>query len=274
MQRLVPTVLVTRPGKQALAWVRDLCAFGVDAIAAPLITIAEAPDPAAVDAAWTTIEAWSMFVFVSPNAVSQFFARRPAARAWPPRLRAAAPGPGTSALLLEHGVPAELLVEPAADAPNFDSEALWLQLRDSSWRGTQVLIVRGEDGRGWLAERLREAGAEVRFLAAYSRGEPLPPEPVRQTMQQALALPADHLWFFSSSEAVSNLLQLQLMVDGELRSALSRSRALATHPRIAETAHAAGFGTVLQCRPGLPEVVACIQSLASLDCSSAFRRVT
>ena len=274
MQRLGPRVLVTRPVEQARAWVRDLRADGVDAVAAPLIVIAEAPDPAAVDAAWAGIDAWSMLVFVSPNAVSQFFSRRPAGGQWPAQLRAAAPGPGTGALLLEQGVPAERLVEPDTDAENFDSESLWQQLNGSSWLGARVLIVRGEGGRGWLADRLREAGAEVQSLAAYRRAEAVPDAAARQAMQKALAQPAEHLWFFSSSEAVSNLLLLQLLAEDELRSALKRSRALATHPKIAETVRAAGFGTVLQSRPGLPEVFACIQSVASLDCSSATRRAT
>ncbi len=272
MRQVGPKVLVTRPSEQAVNWVRALRAEGVDAVAAPLIAIGEAPDVAAVDAAWASIEQWSLLVFVSPNAVTQFFARQASGRSWPQRLRVAAPGPGTGAILRERGVPAEQVVEPAADSENFDSEALWQQLGESNWHGARVLIVRGEGGRNWLAARLRDAGAEVEFLAAYQRGEAKPPEPVRATMQQALAHPAEHLWFFSSSESVANLLSLQLLSDTELRLALSGSRALATHPKIAESARHAGFGTVLQSRPGVAEVVACIQSVAPLDCSSAPRR--
>lgn len=269
-----PTVLVTRPGDQAATWVHDLRARGIDAVATPLIGIAPAPDAAAVDAIWAAIDTWSLLVFVSPNAVGQFFARRPAGRAWPDHLRAAAPGPGTSALLREQGLADDRLVEPAADATQFDSEALWQQLHAADWRGERVLLVRGEGGRDWLAERLREAGAEVHAVAAYRRGPPMPTASERAAMRQALTRPADHLWFFSSSEAVAHLTQLDLQAPTPPAARWHASRALATHPRIAEAARAAGFGTVAQSRPGLPEVIACIQSMARLDCSSAPRRAT
>ena len=38
------------------------------------------------------------------------------------------------------------------------------------------------------------------------------------------------------------------------------ARALATHPRIAQAAHDAGFGEVRECRPALADVVASIES--------------
>ena len=42
----------------------------------------------------------------------------------------------------------------------------------------------------------------------------------------------------------------------------SGARALATHPRIADRAQAAGFAPVWQSLPTIVEVVACIQSIA------------
>ncbi len=264
-------VVVTRPIEQGLTWVESLKAHGVDAVAVPLIDIAEAPDPAAVDAVWANIADWSLLVFVSPNAVEQFFARRPDGRAWPATLHAASPGPGTSSVLRARGVAEDRLIEPAADAASFDSEALWQQLRLLRWQGARVLVVRGEGGRDWLAARLREAGADVHYLAAYSRGPALSTPAERRSMAQALAEPERHLWFFSSSEAVGHLLESGVLAQPALQAALANSCALATHPRIADSARAAGFGTVLQCRPGLADVVACIQSSDPLDFSSASR---
>lgn len=260
-------VLVTRPPAQARAWVEALRARGVDAAALPLIDTAAAADPAPVDAAWSELARWAALVFVSPNAVTQFFARRPAGAAWPDQLIAAAPGPGTAAELRTHGIRPRSLIEPAAGAARFDSETLWEQMQRHDWRGRRVLIVRGESGRDWLAGRLAAAGATVDLLAAYRRGPAALDAARRALALAALAYPARHLWFFSSSESVQQLTASELLDAPALCAALRRSVALATHPRIAQTARAAGFGRVLEARPELNDVVRCIQSAPAPDFS-------
>jgi uroporphyrinogen-III synthase len=75
-------------------------------------------------------------------------------------------------------------------------------------------------------------------------------------LDEALAAPGAHVWLFSSSEAVS-VLAAQAVPGASWASA----RAIATHPRIAESARAAGFGQVSLARPDLAAVVACLQSL-------------
>ena len=247
--------LVTRPAAQAAEWVALLRARGIDALALPLIGIAPPSDSAAVTAAWQRLASFQLLVFVSPNAVEQFFAMRPPAQDWPAELRAGSPGPGTTRTLRALGVPAQCIVEPAADAPQFDSEALWARLAQSSWQDATVLIVRGESGRDWLAETLRAHGATVEFVSAYSRGAPQFDRAEAERLAAACAEPRGHGWLFSSSEALEQLVRLAPQADW--RSA----RAIATHPRIAESARAAGFGAVLASRPSLDAVVACIQSI-------------
>src|SRR5207253_9162201 len=129
-------------------------------------------------------------VFVSPNAAQQFFALQPSGRAgWPAGVVAAAVGPGTSAVLREGGVPVQALVEPAAEAARFDSEALWAQLAAREWSGRSVLVVRGDGGREWLADTLRAHGASVDFVAAYRRVAPRLDGERRQRLDAALARP-------------------------------------------------------------------------------------
>jgi uroporphyrinogen-III synthase len=248
-------VLVTRPAAQAAEWVAQLAAPGIDAAALPLIGIAAPADRAPVEAAWAALAGQALVVFVSPNAVEQFFALRPAAAAWPAGVVAGSPGPGTTSALRACGVPPGQIVAPADDAPQFDSEALWVQLAGRDWQRARVTIVRGDGGREWLADTLRAQGAEVSFVAAYRR---VPPEPdARQAalLRQAVREPGRHLWFFSSSEAIDHL--VALAPDATWGSA----RALATHPRIADRARRVGFGAVSECRPALAAVVACIQSM-------------
>lgn len=247
-------LLVTRPAAQARDWVARLAAAGIDAQALPLIEIADAPDPAAVEAAWRALPGYRLAVFVSPNAVERFFAARPPGLAWPEDTVAGSTGPGTTRALAEAGLPASQRVEPAEDAPQFDSEALWALVSRWPWAGQRVLSVRGEGGRDWLASRLREAGAEVDFVAAYRRRAPSLDAAQRALLDAALAEPARHLWFFSSSEAIEQL--LALCAAGPLPADWSAARALATHPRIAESARRAGFGQVVEVAPSPAAVLA------------------
>ncbi len=251
-------VIVTRPAAQAANWVAQLQAQAIDAVALPLIGIAPVADPAALAAEWHGLASRRLVVFVSPNAAEQFFAQRPAGAAWPAGVLAASPGPGTTRALRALGLAPAQIVEPAADAPQFDSEALWAQLRRHDWQGAQVLVVRGDGGRDWLAQTLRVAGAQVAHVAAYRRIAPAFDAAQAELLRAALAEPAGHLWLFSSSEAIDHLLALPLLAAGR---GLENASALATHPRIAARARQAGFGRVIEARPAPAAVVACIQSL-------------
>ena len=262
------TVLVVRPRAQALAWAAELAALGVAARALPLIEILPAPVPARVEAVFAEVEtsgAQPVLVFVSPNAVHGFFeaaasARGVAARslAWPAHAWAAATGPGTVAALHECGVPAERIVAPAAAAAQFDSEALWSAISGWPWAARLVWIVRGNGGRDWLGQQLRDAGADVRVVQAYGRAAPALTDDERALLAQALAEPVRWIWMFSSSEAIDHL---QALAPDARWSA---GRALASHSRIAERATALGFGAVTIVSPS-PAAVAAALSRTQAD---------
>ncbi|MDE2081628.1 MAG: uroporphyrinogen-III synthase [Burkholderiales bacterium] len=269
------TLIVTRPAAQAAGWVQALNAHGQEALALPLIAIEPLADRAPLQAAWQSLPRQALVVFVSANAAEQFFAAAPAGSGWPPSTLAGATGPGTSAALRALGVPPALLVAPDAAAGRFDSEALWLQLAGrrqdepgagdaaspgpgaggTRWAGRRVLVVRGEDGRDWLADTLRAHGAVVAFLAAYRRRPPTWGAPERALLAQAIADPGGHVWHFSSSEAVGHLRACSAGTDW------SRSTALASHPRIAAAARDAGFGQVLLAPPDPAAVAAAVARL-------------
>ena len=243
-------LIVTRPAAQAGAWVAALQALGCHAQALPLIAIAPLADSAPARAAWQALPRYTLVMFVSANAVQHFFALAPSAPTapWPAGVRAGATGPGTAAALRAAGVPEGALVEPTADATRFDTEALWAQVAHEDWAGRQALVVRGEDGRDWLADTLRARGATVDFVAAYRRLAPQPDAAGRALLAQALAHPTRHLWLFSSSEALANLQALAPGADW------SRSGALATHPRIAAAVRAAGCAQVGLAAPTIAAV--------------------
>ena len=247
-------VLVTRPAAQAKAWVARLRERGIDAEALPLIEIAACDDASTLRDAWAGLATFRLVVFVSANAVLHFFAARPREMGWPEGVDAGAPGAGTAEALRDAGVPTAAIVTPSADAAQFDSEALWERLRGRDWRGAGVLVVRGDGGRDWLADRLVEAGARVDAVSAYQRLAPAFVGAGRDRLDAAIAR-ADSVWLFSSSEAIATL---------ERAAGAGRwhaARAVATHPRIAARARSLGFATVFEARPTFDEVVACIQSI-------------
>lgn len=255
-------LIVTRPEREARRWLQDLSRLGVPTEALPLIEIAPLADSAALAAAWRDLPRYAALMFVSANAVDGFFSGRPAA-AQLPDLRFLAPGPGTVAALLEAGVPPGRIDAPPADAGQFDSETLWQQVGARDWQAKAVLIVRGDSvgpgggatpGRDWLARQWTAAGAAVDFVKVYERR---PPQFGAGQLALAQAASRDgSVWLFSSSEAVTHLAGLGLD--------FSRARAIATHPRIAETARALGWGVVVVSRPELADIRAAWASIESV----------
>ncbi len=249
-------VIVTRPAQEAGRWVDALRAAGFDAVSLPLILIAPAGDPAALQAARQRAAQshYPALMYVSAAAAAHFFADAlhlgPGTRCW-------ATGPGTVRGLLDAGVPPEAIDAPGASAAQFDSETLWADVRAQVLPGTHVLIVRGGDaqgrprGRGWLAEEIVAAGGLVEHVAAYRRFAP-----AFGAAERALAADDAAVWLFSSAEAIANL--RAAMPDAHWRAA----HAVTTHPRIAQAASSAGFGQVRVASPTLDALVASIESLA------------
>jgi uroporphyrinogen-III synthase len=258
-------VLVTRPLREARSWVDRLVACGLDARALPLIDIAPVHDRQPLRDAWRRIGDYRAVMFVSGNAADRFFGENPVPGLVEYAHRATdfiawSTGPGTRDALVHAGVPAAQIRCPAPDAPQFDSEALWAQVAHEVRPGDAVLIVRGADaqeraaGRDWLAHQLAQSGVRVDTVLAYRRSMP-----VWTDAEMALARDAatdGSVWLLSSSEAVGHLLQLLP------EQSWLAARAVATHPRIAQAARAAGFGVVCESRPTVDALVASIESMA------------
>ena len=259
-------VVITRPSGEAHAWVDALQAAGYEALALPLIAVGPVRNSQAVLQAWAQWPEFQAVMFVSAQAVRYFFACQPISNTWRDAPRCWATGPGTHKALLQAGVPEACIDSPGADAAQFDSEALWQRVSSQVQAGKPVLIVRGHDlnlqpdaaligtGRDWLAQQLYAVGASAQFVVAYERRTPrwLALEKAQATQAATDA----SVWCFSSSQAIQNLahiLPTQSWV---------QSRCIATHPRIAETAQALGFGEIHSSKPSLPDVLASLESLA------------
>ncbi len=254
-------VIVTRPQHEARHWVEQLQSVGFDALALPLIEVAAATDSEPVLQAWQNIHHFDAVMLVSGHAVDHFFALKPiglhvSARFW-------VTGPGSYAALTQRGgVAANCIDVPNMDAGQFDSETLWSIVSMQVQAGTKVLIVRGAGrnangalgvGRDWLAQHIAQAGGCVTEVVAYQRLCPAFDE-------QQLALISGSatdgsVWLFSSSEALENLKASFPVQQWQ------QLNAVVTHPRIGLAASNAGFGRVLESRPVLSDVIACLHTL-------------
>ncbi len=269
------TVVLTRPAGQSGALAKALHDAGIATIEFPLIEIAAADDTAPLRAALASLDQYALVVFVSPNAVDYAFASYDAI--WPHALPIGVVGPGSVAALAQRGVqaPAYNVISPHAsaddsDGARFDSEALFAALEaslgETAFEGKRVLIVRGDGGREWLADRLREAGADVETVAAYRR---LVPEPSIGAWSRVHALLSDEAktpsaWLVTSSEGVRNLAELAHdHLTASERTQLKRAAFVAPHPRIAETARGLGFDSITVSGAGDERIARTLLSLAA-----------
>jgi uroporphyrinogen-III synthase len=164
------TAVLTRPDGRNNGLAKRLLTAGWQVHAWPALRIEPLPaGPAGIPLP----RDFDMVVFVSGNAAAQYLdqLRTLGAGEWPASCIAAAVGPATAARLRESGSLGRqcTIVHPAADAPRHDSEALWELLAARGPIPARVLLVRGTDGRDWLAERLRAHGAQVHLHAVYRR---------------------------------------------------------------------------------------------------------
>jgi uroporphyrinogen-III synthase len=264
-------VVITRPAGDAQAWVDALQAAGHQTLALPLIEVGPAAHTQPVTQAWARWAEFQAVMFVSAQAVRYFFEHQPVSPSWANGPRCWATGPGTHKALLQAGVPEAYIDSPAADAVQFDSEALWQRVSAQVQAGKSVLIVRGHDvsdapsmassstaqvgtGRDWLAQQLQAAGASAQFVVAYERRAP--GWSAEQKAQACEAATDGSVWCFSSSQAIQHLAHTLPT------QSWGKARCIATHARIAQTAQALGFGEILMSRPSMADLLVSLESLA------------
>jgi uroporphyrinogen-III synthase len=154
--------VITRPQADAERLAERLRGLGATPVVAPAIEI-EFTDPAALDAALTTIHDYHWIVFTSRNGVEAVFRRLPKGALQPdtghPTPRIAAIGPATAQALKKRGAHPDLVPE------QYIAEAVLAALGDV--RGLKILLPRADIARKALPDGLRAGGAIVHEIAAY-----------------------------------------------------------------------------------------------------------
>jgi len=230
------TVVLTRPAGQSNALAAALLRQGWQVCDWPALLLTGLP---ALDV--PVPDAFELVVFVSGNAV-RFYSQQLACVGatqtdWPDGVPTATVGLGSARAVHECFGSTVRVIHPPAEAPAFDSEALWAELERQGLAPTRVLIVRGGQGaegqgRNWLAGQFARSGAEVTLHAAYRRAAAVWPAQRLDQMRAWQEHGVRPAWLISSREG----LEAVLAQAGE-RAVLAGwqgARVLAPHPRIAQ----------------------------------------
>lgn len=218
------TVWLTRPVAQVGPLQTQLQTAGASVLCLPLLVIEPVPLTGVNKQRILDLDRYDLVFYVSSNAATLGLA---AIETWWPQyplgVKNFAVGPGTAAVLQQHGLDVDYPTE------RMSSEAMLALPALQDIRGKKALIVRGVGGREILAEGLLARGASVDYAELYQRQAPQ--YPVDYLQQQYLHATPDAV-VISSAEALDNLQLLfaPLGLWGSLPLAVSSER-LEEHAR-------------------------------------------
>ena len=232
-------LLLTRPAEDCAALAQTLAARGVASHCMPLLAIEALAETGQQRDTFAELQRYCAVIVVSKPAARiglQLLARHAAPA---PDLPWFSVGAATAAVLAEQGL--RVYFPDSGD----DSEALLalpaLHHAVAAAPAPRVLILRGEGGREFLAERLRGQGVTVDYLPLYRRVLPhyAPGELGRCVRAERL-----NGLVVSSGQGFEHLLQLA----GDDWPVLARLPLFVPSPRVAEQARKAGAEIVVDCR--------------------------
>ncbi|MBD8805828.1 uroporphyrinogen-III synthase [Pseudomonas syringae] len=230
-------LLLTRPAEESAALGRTLADAGIFSSSLPLLETEPLP----------LTPAQHSIIFELLNYCAVIVVSKPAARlaielvdeVWPqpPIQPWFSVGAATGQILIDYGL------DVSWPEQGDDSEALLdlprLQAAIAV-PGSRVLIMRGDEGRELLAERLREQGVTVDYLPLYRRYLPQYPA---SALPQRVELERLNGLVVSSGQGFEHLLALA----GERWPDLAGLPLFVPSPRVAEMARAAGALNVIDC---------------------------
>jgi len=230
-------LLLTRPAEDCAALAQTLAAQGVASHCMPLLAIEALAETAEQRSTFAELQRYCAVIVVSKPAARiglQLLARHAA-----PDLPWFSVGAATAAVLAEEGL--RVYFPDSGD----DSEALLalpaLHQAIATTAAPRVLILRGEGGREFLAERLRSQGLAVDYLPLYRR---VLPQYAPGELGQCVRAERLNGLVVSSGQGFEHLLQLA----GDDWPALARLPLFVPSPRVAEQARHAGAEIVVDCR--------------------------
>ncbi|WP_455198198.1 uroporphyrinogen-III synthase [Kaarinaea lacus] len=227
------TVINTRPAHQAKPLSDLIIAAGGTVVEFPVIDIRPPSDSTSLQSQLADLGNAHFAIFVSANAVDSGINALGGPQNWPNNVAIAAVGRATAAKCSMLGLDASLVApEP------FNSEALLTLPGLQELSGKKVTIFRGEGGREFLADVLRDRGADVEYAECYRRAMP---DSVPTDLYQCWDEKRVVLIVVTSNEALHNLFNL---VDEKHRPDLLASTLVVISQRAISLASELGFRPV------------------------------
>lgn len=227
------SVLITRPATQADSLRHAIESAGATVLSLPLIEIKALVDPQAIQDLKDKVlqlDSYQALIFVSNNAVR--YGAEIINNFWPQfpiGIDVIAVGPTTAEAARE-----QLACTVSQPESGMTSEDILRLPALQDVAGKKVGIVRGQGGRELLADTLRERGASVDYLEAYSRS---PVEYVAKNFCRELETAAVNVLTVSSGESLDRL--TQLLADN--REIMQKLHLLVPSQRVARQAEGAGY---------------------------------
>ena len=223
-----PTAILTRPAGRHTALVQVLTQRGWPILECPALEIHSVPLQAQHEPC-PRPEAFDLVVFVSRAAVAGYKHQLPEGCAWPRGVQTACMGPVTAGAI-KRAFGAELTVLHPQGAASQDSEALWPLILAQKTLPRSVLILRGQDGREWLSQRLLALGIAVTVQQTYQREVASWPEPLCGSLRELAAAQAQVVWLLTSGHGVEAIVQKMKVL--KLLPWFEQSAFVLTHERL------------------------------------------
>lgn len=247
------SVLVLRPRPYGEALVHAIRAYGGQAIYFPAIEISPPLNFQPLDHCLSQLHHFDLLIFVSVAAVEGWVARRqqrvprvPLPRA----LKIAAIGEKTAACCRAHALPVDFVPRRAT------SEDLFACLQAAPLDCPRIAILRGQDGRAWLLDALKQQASAVECVPCYHR---------QQTRQSAQPLIAQ--WRRDGIDvaiitSVSIFTSLRALLGAQHADLLHATTLIAFSARIKQHCQEVGATEVLVC--AAQTETALLQAIAAL----------
>ncbi|WP_163130150.1 uroporphyrinogen-III synthase [Agarivorans sp. Alg241-V36] len=246
-------VLVTRPEPHNQRCVSMLHANGHHAIAAPMVKITASEQIAELPSIIQSVDGNNLIIAVSQYAVEacQTYLSQQGL-SWPPNCQYLAVGKATAECWRQYGVNAKV---PARQ----DSEGM-LELIETQLQGIQQAhILRGQQGREWLAQQLEKQAIQVNYLTCYQRQLlNYSSQQLEQWRSQINTIVA------TSGEILKHL--TTLMSEPKQLTWLKNTNLLVPSQRLLEYADSLGFMHTVLCDGASDK--ACIDALARMQSSA------
>ena len=252
-QEAYTKIFVTRPRPQNIKLQKQLIDYfavngaGFPVVSLPLIEIVPHGELFEANAIHQALTQTDWVNFVSPNAFMMTYQLlKKYDLVWPCHLKIAVVGGGTESSILQSGLAFQQTVKPL-ESGSWDSEGLWdaLTKAQPQWNDVKVVMIHGDGGRNFLAEKFADCGAKIQEFSVYRRDCLSLDDPAWQEFDAN----ESSIWVFNSSQAAEFLIQgLQKLDINPLF--LKKQLAIVSHPRILENVLKLGFTETKLIDPG------------------------